>query len=220
MALSLFYYFIGIANRRLLAGQRHSLRSQLHRIFTSAHADGCAEQCFEGVQFGSIVRGGKGHGRQIASLLSGWIVIARSAKRGRGGSAAWLTLTRMYLSAVFCVHKPLSFSRCLRLLLARISHQIERLITDTRKQEKPIAAAWKGEHAAVYGRFRHRGVWLPTPQCTAHSASRRCLLRQHCRLPPLQSQRTAVKRVCYSALCPSSLTSNLNFNSFRELVRL
>lgn len=39
--------------------------------FTSAHAYGCAEQCFEGVQFGSIVRGGKGHGQQIANLLSG-----------------------------------------------------------------------------------------------------------------------------------------------------
>ena len=106
--VSAFYKFLGVE----IKGQTGGCWQQLHRIFTSAHADGCAEQCFEGVQFGSIIRGGKGHGRQIASLLSGWIVIARSAKRGLGGSAAWLTLTRMYLSALFCVHKPLSFSRC------------------------------------------------------------------------------------------------------------
>ena len=31
------------------------LLAQLHGSFTPAHADGCAAQCFEGVQRGSII---------------------------------------------------------------------------------------------------------------------------------------------------------------------
>ena len=51
--------------------QIRRLLAQLHGSFTPAHADGCAEQCFEGVQFGSIFKGAKGLDQQIANLLSG-----------------------------------------------------------------------------------------------------------------------------------------------------
>ena len=150
---SCFYIFfrfeIKRIDRRLLAGQRYSLRSQLHRIFTSAHADGCAEQCFEGVQFGSIIISSRSLDQRIATPLVG-----NDRDRSLNEVMAYLPPGSPCCKSTcpsYAASRAFFFKVLHRLLLARISHQTENLITDTRKQEKPIAAAWKGEHTAVCG---------------------------------------------------------------------
>ena len=132
-----------------MAGQRYSLRSQLHRIFTSAHADGCAEQCFEGVQFGSIIISSRSLDQRIATPLVG-----NDRDRSLNEVMAYLPPGSPCCKSTcpsYAESRAFFFKVLHRLLLARISHQTESLITDTCKQEKAIAAAWKGEHAAVYG---------------------------------------------------------------------
>ena len=74
--------------------------------FTSAHADGCAEQCFEGVQFGSLFKVPKVLTNRLPVCFPATIVFALSKRGGPGVSAARLALTRF---VPVCLMK---FSRC------------------------------------------------------------------------------------------------------------
>lgn len=74
---------------------------QPHGNLTPAHTDGCAARCFEGVQCGSIIIGGNGHGRQSTALLFRRFFIARSRKEVMAETPVWLALARTYLLALF-----------------------------------------------------------------------------------------------------------------------
>jgi len=49
--------------------------------FTSAHADGCAEQCFEGVQFGSLFKVPKVMANKLPICFPTVILFALSEKK-------------------------------------------------------------------------------------------------------------------------------------------
>ena len=82
--------------------QSGRLLAQLHGSFTPAHADGCAAQCFEGVQRGSIIILSARHRPQAAMLAFRFCVNRSLPSEGHGALAVRLDTNRSYPSALYC----------------------------------------------------------------------------------------------------------------------
>ena len=134
---------------RTAAGRRrHFLRSQLHGNLTPAHADGCAAQCFEGVQRGSIVRGAGGHDQQSAVLFWNNACFAPSRAGDHGGRCSLAhTGTNVPVCSIPCRNR--SPFQCASLAPYQPASAIKSLMADAHSQRGNRGGGAERKHTAA-----------------------------------------------------------------------